>query len=297
MKLETLKQISIKAYLASKGICPVNRSLQRGMFPSPFREELHPSFTVDYVKNLWYDHGLGHGGSIIDLVMRMENCSVGEAILKLKEADLPVMFLEEARTAENALKIVKAGEIVHSSLVGYALSRCIRQDVLLKYCKEIDYTMYGHARYALGFVNDSGGWELRTEKCKMSSAPKDITTIAGDDRSTALVFEGFFDFLTYASMLGDGGILPGDVVVLNSLAMLHRGRKLDGYRKLRLYFDNDEAGKGAVRETKNQYPKAEVKDCSDIYEGFKDLNEYHISKTMDRLMKENPKMNDQFPSH
>ena len=53
------------------------------MYLSLLREERTPSFSVSYDKNLWHDFGTGEGGSIIDLVPRMEGCAEGEAVQKL----------------------------------------------------------------------------------------------------------------------------------------------------------------------------------------------------------------------
>ena len=47
------------------------------MYLSLLREERTPSFSVSYDKNLF---GTGEGGSIIDLVPRMEGCAEGEAV-------------------------------------------------------------------------------------------------------------------------------------------------------------------------------------------------------------------------
>ncbi|KAA6304830.1 DNA primase [termite gut metagenome] len=55
------------------------------MYCSPFRKENHPSFKVDYYLNLWRDFGSGEGGSIIDLVMKMETISFHEAASKLEK--------------------------------------------------------------------------------------------------------------------------------------------------------------------------------------------------------------------
>lgn len=286
MTLESIKLISIREYLASMGILPVNTGERRGVFRSPFREEAHPSFSVDYGRNLWYDHGLGRGGSIIDLVMRVENCDVGEAIRHLDQTDLPSVSPGAVRMADPSIRIQYDVAVSHPSLIEYALSRCIRPSVLAKYCREVRYTMYGNRRFAIGFRNDAGGWELRTSKCKMTSAPKDVSTVIGEDSGVALVFEGFFDFLTYASMHDDGAPLPYNAMVLNSLAMLRRGSVLGGYRELRLYLDNDDAGCDAARTIRERYPGASVTDCSGTYEGYKDLNEHHIAMTMERLARE-----------
>ena len=79
MTYDEIKRISIRAYLAARGIVPQREQGNRGMYLSPLRKERTASFSVSYDKNLWHDFGTGEGGSIIDLVARMENCSVTEA--------------------------------------------------------------------------------------------------------------------------------------------------------------------------------------------------------------------------
>ena len=81
--LSLIKRYSIVEYLEKKGIRPVRRTPTYAMFRSPLREETHPSFKVDIQKNLWIDYAEGRGGSIIDLCMRLEGCTLSEAICRL----------------------------------------------------------------------------------------------------------------------------------------------------------------------------------------------------------------------
>ena len=78
--LSTIKRYPITAYLESKGITPVRRMATYAMYRSPLRDDRHPSFKVDTEKNLWIDYSEGRGGSIIDLYMRLEGCTLPEAI-------------------------------------------------------------------------------------------------------------------------------------------------------------------------------------------------------------------------
>ena len=78
--LSLIKRYPIVEYLERKGIKPVRRTPAYALYRSPLREETHPSFKVDTEKNLWIDYAEGRGGSIIDLCMRMERCSLSEAI-------------------------------------------------------------------------------------------------------------------------------------------------------------------------------------------------------------------------
>ena len=78
--LSRIKQYPIVEYLERKGVKPVRRTAAYALYYSPLREETHPSFKVDTEKNLWIDYAEGKGGSIIDLCMRLEGCTLLEAI-------------------------------------------------------------------------------------------------------------------------------------------------------------------------------------------------------------------------
>ena len=85
-----IKRYPIVEYLERKGIKPVRKTPTYAMYRSPLREETHPSFKVDTEKNLWIDYGEGRGGSIIDLCMRMEGCTLSEASV-VWDRTLPIM--------------------------------------------------------------------------------------------------------------------------------------------------------------------------------------------------------------
>ena len=80
MTINEIKQdISIMAYLKMQGINPAKTHNGYALYKSPFRDEKTASFKVDYLQNLWYDFGSGEGGSIIDLVMKMQQCNFIQA--------------------------------------------------------------------------------------------------------------------------------------------------------------------------------------------------------------------------
>ncbi|KXA39240.1 CHC2 zinc finger domain-containing protein, partial [Prevotella corporis] len=81
--LSLIKRFSIVEYLERKDIKPVRRTSVYALYRSPLRAETHPSFKVDTEKNLWIDYAEGRGGSIIDLCMRLEGCTLLEVIHRL----------------------------------------------------------------------------------------------------------------------------------------------------------------------------------------------------------------------
>lgn len=73
-----LKQTSLHAVLEAEGRNV--KSTPSGNYFSPFRTDTHPSFHIDERKHVFYDHGEGEGGTVIDLVMRLKGCSFREAL-------------------------------------------------------------------------------------------------------------------------------------------------------------------------------------------------------------------------
>ena len=81
--LQNIKNIPIADYLHARGIQPVKKYGSYALYNAPYREDHNASMKVDFARNLWYDFGLGKGGSIIDLVMLLQGCNAHEAISHL----------------------------------------------------------------------------------------------------------------------------------------------------------------------------------------------------------------------
>ena len=215
---------------------------------------------MDYVQNLWYDFGLGEGGTLLTLVMRLERCDSREAVRRLQNGEKrdagsvslspgvgerpaaggPLPVLRPATVP--ALRILSDASLRHPALVGYLASRGIVPPVAAAFCREVRYEVNGCAFFAVGFRNDAGGWELRSARFKGGSSPKHITTI--DNRSdTVIAFEGFMDFLAYLS-LKHPERLRIDAAVLNSVVNLPKAIPfLSRHPVIHAFFDNDEAGR------------------------------------------------------
>ncbi|WP_018614986.1 CHC2 zinc finger domain-containing protein [Segetibacter koreensis] len=83
---QELKQIDIVEYLEKLGYHPESIRNNDYWYLSPLREEKEASFKVNRKLNLWYDHGLGKGGSIIDFGMLYYKCSIPEFLQKLSQS-------------------------------------------------------------------------------------------------------------------------------------------------------------------------------------------------------------------
>lgn len=275
----TTKNISIKQFLAEQGVLPNQERAGYGMYLSPFRNESSPSFKVDYGKNLWYDFGSGDGGSIIDLVMRLENCSVSEATKRLENgSSFSFHRAESVKSAQSSLQIMSVKLLENHYLINYLQSkRAINIDIAREYCREVHYTTGGKPFFAVGFQGDARGWELRNEYFKGSTSPKS-PTIIGNGSSACLLFEGFMDMLSYLT-LKNAIRSSMDVVVLNSVHNLSRAEEfLKQHQTIHCLLDNDESGKRALAEVQ-KFGRESI-DHSPFYRNHKDLNEYLCGKKL-----------------
>jgi len=269
------------------------------MYYSPFRDEVEPSFHIDVRTNRWYDFGTAEGGGIIDLVCRLKGCDKNDVLYVIAQMDSSFVNNEGTCEKQNfpktsstqspsAISIEKVGdEIKRYALVEYGLGeRGIPMDILNQYCKEVSYKI-GDRRdttyFAIGFPNNSGGWVLRSARTKICSS-SDISTLDRTGKISsevsspkALVFEGFFDMLSWRALYGSQS-LNCDVCVLNSVSNWKRAVDwLSSHSKVWLCLDNDEAGRRTVSELAQCVKKIngnlDVWDMSASYAQYKDVAE------------------------
>lgn len=277
--IQQIKQLSIRTYLSRRGILPARENSRCGFYLSPLREEYSPSFKVDYIRNLWYDFGLGEGGSIIDLVMRLENCDFMQAVQSLGSDEIkPTASAAPALATSTVpvLRILSNSLLQHPALLGYLKGRGINPAIAAEHCREIHYAVEEKTYFAIGFRNDAGGWELRNALFKGSSTPKNITTI-DNGSGTIMVFEGFMDFLSYLSLKGNA-YPTCDTAVLNSIVNLPKVLPfLERHAVIHTFLDNDEAGRKATAEIIRRCSRGHVVEQA-FYRDYKDVNEYLKSR-------------------
>ncbi|MFI3294040.1 MAG: toprim domain-containing protein [Rikenellaceae bacterium] len=286
--MENIKDISIKNYLSQRGITPKTERGGAGMYLSPFRAETTPSFKVDYNKNLWYDFGIGEGGSIIDLVMRLDGLNFHQAATKLERGDFSSSHWSVPTQMTQPSQIITEVRTLQSPhLLAYLEKRAINLDIAQRYCREVHYTQNAKQYYAIGFQSDGGGWELRNEYYKGGTSPKAPTTIDVNS-NTCVVFEGFMDMLSHLTLQGAEPV--NNMCVLNSVTNLSKAANFlkSHHNELHCYLDNDTAGKRTLTEIE----KLGIKtiDQSILYSGYKDLNEYLMLQKKQETPKPRMKM-------
>ena len=298
--LSAIKRYSIVEYLERKGIKPARKTPTYAVYRSPLREEVHPSFKVDREKNLWIDYAESRGGSIIDLCMRLEGCTLSEAICRLGQNALehtaysfnspkretPISSNQrEHVTASGTRRLICLSDTLPPHLQEYLKKeRCIDLEKATPFLKCISYEIRGRRYEAIGFANSSDGYELRDDKTfKGTIAPKDITPIFEDKAQPVCLFEGFMDFLSFLSMKGE---VTNQCLVMNSVSNVVRSIHYLNKRNItsvRAFLDNDDAGRKTVQEFVNTGFK--VEDMAVYYKDFKDLNEFHVSRVREQQKK------------
>ena len=292
--LSRIKQYPIVEYLERKGIKPVRRTPVYALYRSPLRAETHPSFKVDTEKNLWIDYAEGRGGSIIDLCMHLEDCTLSEAICRLGQKasdDATYSFLNDfvpnnsqpVMAVNGARRLIEISDTLPPHFQEYLTKvRCINLEKAMPFLKCVSYEVRGRRYQSHRLCQSlSGGYELRDNKTfKGAIAPKDITPIFTDRAEPVCIFEGFMDFLSFLSMKEE---ITNHCLVMNSVSNVARTIRYLNDRHLthiRAFLDNDEAGRRAVQ----YFIKAgfHIEDMNIHYQDFKNLNDFHVSRVREQ---------------
>lgn len=286
------KEKDLVNYLSSLGFQPEKIIHDDYWYLSPLREEKTASFKVNRKKNIWYDFGTGEGGTIIDFGILFHKCTVKEFLDSLKASfsfhqpgNIPQSL--SAGQKKKTLEVIAATLIQNPSLCRYLNDRNIPLELANKYCKEVHYSLTDKSYFAIGFPNNSGGYELRNPLFKGCIAPKDVTTIAGTNAREIMVFEGFFSFLSYQVFKErNPSLLPNlqaDFLILNSLSLFKKSRDImEKHDRIHLFLDLDSAGSKVVATALNW--SSRYRDERSFYQSYKDLNDMLIHRTINRTI-------------
>lgn len=276
---DTAREISIIEFLGKCGHSPAKENHKEAWYLSPLRKETQPSFKVSKPLNRWYDHGMGTGGNVIDLAIRLNNnCSVKKA-LAILNATVPSFSFQQQNSfavlkPKDEIRIEKVLPLKHPELIGYLRSRKVDSHQATKYARQVYYSLKGSTYFAIGMQNVSGGWELRNPYYKNSSSPKNYSLVSRS-KTMLSVTEGMFDFFSLLTLY-PGLPLKSDFLILNSLSFASRINPVaEGYSRACLYLDNDVAGKKATKKLLEEI-KGSV-DFSGLYASKKDLNEFLVT--------------------
>ena len=291
MTFETAKQLSIKEYLAQLGHHPTKERRGRLAYFSPFRIETEPSFFLNESGGVnqeafWHDFGEGEGGTIIELVVKLNNLPNKSAALKLLANGQQPLNLPKSATkpkTENPIQIKNTNSLKDERLIQYITEeRKIPLGLAKHYLEQVWYQMEDKYYLAIGWKT-KGGYELRSGKgftFKGCSGKKAITLIPSN-KDRLYIFESMFDYLSYI-VLHSRVIkkrivfLDGEVIILNSTSMVKRiipYLKQRQFSEILTFFDKDRAGEKGLGLLQEQFKV----DQQIFYSSFKDVNEFLLA--------------------
>jgi 5S rRNA maturation endonuclease (ribonuclease M5) len=276
MNAKEANKVSIQEFLKRKGILPKRRYPGYLMYRVPWRNENRPSMKVDLQKNLWIDYATREGGTLIDLIQKMDpHLSVKDAIQEINRSHSLFSFqqqkFEDLTSGINIEEVKPIG--TNPALTNYLLERGINLETAKPFCSEIYFKVKGKPYFGIGHKSENG-WHIRNKYWKGCTG-QGITCYQNGSKQV-VVFEGIFDILSYQQM-NKFNSSPQDLLILNSTVNLKRGIELlKGYVEINLFLDNDEAGNKATQMIIDAFPFSQ--DKREIYKNFKDLNAYHVSR-------------------
>ena len=257
---------------------------------SPFTSEKTASFCIFQKTDSFFDYSSDFGGDVVELHRKLNSLSRREAYRQMIQGEfqgtvslINLLPPNPHKVAKSTFKVLEIIDIEDQDLINYFyLGRGINPHILKEHCKEIHYEVKGFNNKGICFINNIGGYEIRSAKFKGGFGSKDVKFIQGagdpDLRKKYLnIFEGFSDFLAYLTLsnkLND----YYNTYVLNSVVFKDRIKLPDGTQKLRCFVDNDDAGNKAIEYYKVLYGEEMVQDMRGYYKDFNDVNEYLIAK-------------------
>ena len=300
MSIAEVKRIDMVEYLERLGYKPAKIRNNDYWYLSPLRDEKTPSFKINRIKNVWYDHGIGKDGTLIDFGKLYYQCTVKDLLSKLEnEKGIIVSFhppknpmageKKEHSIQPGKITIISSAEINNQTLRNYLHGRQIPLEIARQFCREVRFELYGKKHLAIGFQNPGGGYELRNYYFKGSSTPKKARLIQQKDSSELTVFEGFFSFLSFQAIQQANTKLSvelpklhTDSLVLYSLSFFEKSRELmEKYDTVHLFLDRDKMGISKTEQALQWSGK--YIDQSRHYSKFKDLNECLVKSVAPEL--------------
>src|SRR3954453_22218537 len=205
MNCEEANQIELAEYLYSLGYQPQKICNHDHWYLSPLREEKEASFKVNRKKNVWYDHRLGKGGSVVEFAIQFFSCNVSEALMKISSfhqqknvsnsvqktsfRNYPNLSKRGDDNVESAIKTIASKQPVTDFFLScYIKKRRIDHRIANKYCSEISFELNDKIYKAIGFKNTAGGYELRSEFFKGSCSPKYVSYFSNKNANSITLF-------------------------------------------------------------------------------------------------------------
>lgn len=285
MNIKQIKEnVTCLDYLADR----VVRKVANGYLARcPWREDNHPSLTVTKDGKGWKDLATGEHGNLIDMVQRCLGTNDLSSVCAAFGTITPFSFqqskiLVEGKEKGNGFAFFEVIPLQSRGLYAYLGDRHINTAIARQFLQEAHYSFQerqdGRYLYALAYPNDKGGYELRSSRYKGCFSPKAISTHFHKEGAPLIIFEGFIDMLSFATLCEE---VRHNYIVLNSIVnvpvaieAIRNSRNL--YGSILLALDNDDGGNDATVKLLEAFPNA--KDIRSKFSPYKDINEYLVGK-------------------
>ena len=268
---------------------PLKKVSNGYLYRCPWKDDKHPSLSVTLDGGGWHDLSDGTHGNLIDLVARCigtndfrQICAQFDSVTKNTSSFRQSRTLDARKEESNNFARFSTIPLQAYRLKDYLLKeRGIRPETAIALgVVEAHYSIRADIPrdlYALAYPNDKGGYELRgapykgnPRGFKGSKAPKGITTHLIEANLPYIVFEGFADMLSFATMTNGQ---KHNYVTLNSTVNSETAIvALKGVKsQIFLCLDNDHSGDEATEKMLVALPGSQ-----DIRKGLmphKDVNE------------------------
>jgi DNA primase len=304
MNIKQAKEIPIQRVVEALGgeVTKIDNAHQEIWYKAP-RGEKTASFKIHEGKNVWFDHGTGKGGDVINLVQAYLGLkTVSEALEWLSsftgnvtptQEQRPIQKQPEGREAKYLL--VKEKRLSYLPMLSYLNERGISKETALLYCSEVyfrrsDQKPGDQKRPLFGigfFTDDPETREVRgiQGNFKAVIGNKTISTIcrAETKPQNLHAFEGFFDFLTFAETVG---LDPDDAaIVLNSASLagaaiekIKSDPRFSELQNVFTWFDNDTRGEEITQIFADELLQfCRTGDMSPNYQDSEDLNAFWMN--------------------
>lgn len=253
------------------------------IYRCPWKTDTHPSLTVSPDGKVWRDLSTGAEGGIIELVMACLDTRDFRVVCAEFDSFSfsPSKILDSKKEKElegNGFASFSVVPLQSRGLYAYLHERRINIDIARQFLQEARYSFQertdGRHLYALAYLNNLGGYELRSSRYKGGTSPKGITTHLDRDNAPVVVFEGFMDMLSFATLCGG---VRHNYITLNSIVNAPAAIEIlrDYQGTIYLCLDNDDGGETATKEMLNAL--SEAKDIREKFAPAKDVNEYLCS--------------------
>ena len=261
------------------------------VYRCPWKTDAHPSLTVSPDGKVWRDLSTGADGGIVELIQACLNttdfrtvcAAVGSSSFSLSRVfdGKKEKELECSRFASFSVMSLQS-----RGLFAYLTKRKVNTSIARQFLQEAHYSFLsrndGKYLYALAYPNDKGGYELRgapymgnPDGFKGGTSPKGISTHLDKGNAPVVVFEGFMDMLSFATLCGK---VRHNYIVLNSI--VNKEAALEALKTLQnqiyLCLDNDKGGDDATAFLLDALPSAI--DIRHRFAPAKDVNDYLCHK-------------------